>query len=100
MINVGLYYRVREGHEKEFEEAFLKVVSILKSSDIGFIDAKLYRRVDDPREYLIYSEWKDLDSFRKFTLSNDYKETTTYGKTILEGRPYHRIYTELKENES
>jgi hypothetical protein len=39
MINVGLYYRVKEGHEKEFEETFSKVVSILKNSDIGFIDA-------------------------------------------------------------
>ncbi|MUM65891.1 antibiotic biosynthesis monooxygenase [Acidianus infernus] len=95
MINVGLYYRVKEGHEKEFEEAFSKVVSILKNSDIGFIDAKLYKRVDDPREYLIYSEWKDLESFRKFILSKDYKETTTYGKTILEGRPYHKIFQEI-----
>lgn len=92
MINVGLYYRMKEGHEKE---AFSKVVSILKNSDIGFIDAKLYKRVDDPREYLIYSEWKDLESFRKFILSKDYKETTTYGKTILEGRPYHKIFQEI-----
>lgn len=46
--------------------------------------------VDNPREYLIYSEWKDLDSFRKFMLSKEFKNTTDYGKQIIEGRPYHR----------
>ncbi|WP_231136413.1 antibiotic biosynthesis monooxygenase family protein [Acidianus ambivalens] len=39
MINVGLYYRVKEGHEKEFEEIFKKVVETLKSANVGFIDA-------------------------------------------------------------
>ena len=95
MINVGLYYKVKPGHEKEFEEIFKKVVDVLKSSNVGFIDGKLYKNVDNPREYLIYSEWKDLDSFRKFMLSRDFKSTTDYGKQIIEGRPYHRIFQEI-----
>ncbi len=97
MINVGLYYKVKEGHEKEFESMFNEIVKSLKESKIGFIDAKLYRRVDEPREYLIYSEWEGLDSFRKFVSSKAFRDTTSYGASILEGRPYHRIYQELNE---
>jgi heme-degrading monooxygenase HmoA len=95
MINVGLYYRVKEGHEKEFEEIFKKVVETLKLANVGFIDGKLYKNVDNPREYMIYSEWKDLDSFRKFMLSREFNNTTDYGKQIIEGRPHHRIFQEI-----
>jgi len=96
MINVGFYYKVKEGHEKEFEETFSKVRSFLSSTK-GFREARLYKRVDQPNEYMIYTEWEDLEAFRKFTLSREYKETTTYGKTILEGRPTHKVLHEVNE---
>jgi len=91
MINVGFYYRVKKGHEKEFEQTFSGVLEYLKSSYPGFRDAKLNRSVTDPQEYLIYSEWDDLDTFRKFISSQAYRDTTSYGKNILEGRPTHRV---------
>ncbi|MGC8572540.1 MAG: antibiotic biosynthesis monooxygenase family protein [Caldisphaera sp.] len=97
MINVGLYYKVKEGHEKEFESIFNEMVKAFKNSDIGFIDGKLYKRVDEPREYLIYSEWKDLESFKNFIKSREFKNATEYGATILENKPYHRIYKEINE---
>ena len=95
MINVGLYYRVKPSHEKEFEETFSKVLEFLKANVEGFIDAKLYRNVSDPREYLIYSEWESLDAFRKFMQSRQFSETTSYGRTILEGMPKHKIFQEI-----
>ena len=95
MINVGLYYRVKPGHEEEFEKIFSKVLEFLKGNVDGFIDAKLYRSVSDPREYLIYSEWESLDAFRKFTLSRQFSDTTNYGKTILEGMPKHKVFQEI-----
>ncbi|BBG23054.1 antibiotic biosynthesis monooxygenase family protein [Sulfuracidifex tepidarius] len=97
MINVGFYYKVRPGHEKEFEETFYKVDSFLKSFK-GFKKAVLYRRVDLSNEYMIYTEWEDLDSFRRFTTSREYQDTTTYGKTILEGRPFHRVLHEINDD--
>ncbi|MCL4339824.1 MAG: antibiotic biosynthesis monooxygenase, partial [Thaumarchaeota archaeon] len=30
MINVGMYYKVKAGHEKEFESTFEKVLTTLK----------------------------------------------------------------------
>ncbi len=94
MINVGLYYRVKKGHEEEFEKSFQGVVNFLKGFH-GFVDAKLYKRVDDPQEYLIYSEWDSLETFKKFVSSKEYKDTTGYGKSILEGMPRHRILQEI-----
>ncbi|AOL17233.1 antibiotic biosynthesis monooxygenase [Sulfolobus sp. A20] len=95
MINVGLYYKVKKGYEKDFEEKFLEVLGILKKTNSGLIEAKLYKSVEDPTDYLIYTEWKDIESFKKFTLSEEYKNTINYGKNILEGKPKHRILKEL-----
>jgi|OSPMetMinimDraft_2_1075162.scaffolds.fasta_scaffold00729_5 heme-degrading monooxygenase HmoA len=95
MINVGIHYRVKPGRERDFEEAFGRVVEFLRSRP-GVIEARLYRNVNDPREYLVYSEWTDLDSFREFVSSQAYRETTQYGREILEGRPVHRVLVEEK----
>ncbi|EZQ10694.1 antibiotic biosynthesis monooxygenase [Candidatus Acidianus copahuensis] len=95
MINVGFYYKVKEGHEKEFEETFDKVVDYLRKEYPGFKNAILYKNVKEPREYLIYSEWEDLDTFKKFISSYAYKSTVDYGKTIIEGRPTHRVFQQV-----
>ncbi|MEM4075606.1 MAG: antibiotic biosynthesis monooxygenase [Metallosphaera sp.] len=98
MINVGFYYKVKKGHEKEFEETFLSVLKTLKESLPGFRDAKLYKNVADPQEYLIYSEWDNLETFREFIKSRAFKETTSYGKSIIDGRPTHRVLQQVDES--
>ncbi len=101
MINVGLYYNVKIGHEKEFEDTFNKVISSLKEMKIGFVDGKLYRAVQtsnaNTTEYMIYSVWDGADAFRKFTTSEAFKNTTHYGNTIIEGKPFHRIFGDVQE---
>ena len=100
MINVGMYYNVKKGHEKEFEDTFQKVVEYLKSNVKGFEKASIYKKIGEESnttEYMIYSEWKDKDSFREFTTAKAFHETTEYGKGIIEGRPYHRIFNEVRE---
>ena len=89
MINVGFYYRVKRGHEKGFEDALRQVVEYLRNFP-GFRGARLYRSVDDPSEYLIYSEWDSLDAFRRFIESQAYRDTVNYGRTIIEGKPQHK----------
>ncbi len=100
MINVGMYYNVKKGHEKEFEDTFQKVVEYLKNNVKGFEKAGIYKKIGEENsttEYMIYSEWKDKNSFREFTTAKAFHETTEYGKSIIEGRPYHRIFNEVKE---
>ncbi len=92
MINIGLYYKVKAGQEKQFENTFLGVVTLLKKSDFGFLGGKLYREIGDSSEYMLYTEWVGLDSFRKFMESKEYAKTVEYGKTIIEGQPRHKIF--------
>ncbi len=98
MMHIGLYYKVKEGHDKDFESSFNGVLKLLKSQpETGFIDGKLYKEVDCPREYMIYTEWKDKDSFQKFVEMREFKDTTNYGKSILEGAPRNKIFGESRE---
>ncbi len=97
MINIGLYYKVKKGNEASFEKIFEGVIQHLKNSVDGFLDGKLYRSVSEPSEYMIYSEWRDIDAFRKFTTSEAFRSTTHEGASIIEGRPYHRILGTVNE---
>jgi len=92
MINIGLYYKVKAGHEKEFEETFLGVVSLLKGADFGFLSGKLYKEISDSSEYMLYTEWEGLEFFKKFMESKEYATTVEYGKTIIDGQPRHKIF--------
>ncbi|MEM0146585.1 MAG: antibiotic biosynthesis monooxygenase [Conexivisphaerales archaeon] len=94
MINVGLYYRVKEGHESEFEGIFRQALAMLQNSNEGFIAGKLYKEVGEKGEYLIYTEWKDMDSFKKFISSRPFSDVQNYGKSILDGKPRHRVFKE------
>ena len=94
MINVGLYYKVKKGHEADFEQKFNGVVKMLEDGDNGFLEGKLYREVKSPEEYMIYTVWKDKKSFENFLRTIDYENTVDYGKSILESTPRHKIFGE------
>lgn len=98
MINVGMYYNVKAGHEAEFEKTFTGIVETLKNAKVGIRDAKLYREVGKS-EYLIYTEWDGVDVFKAFIQSKAFSDTTSYGKSIIEGRPRHRIFTDINEKQ-
>jgi len=91
MISIGLYYDVVVGKEKEFEEVFNSVKRSLEGSE-GFVSAALYRRVDRPNSYLIYSEWRSLEAFRSFVASRPFKEITSKYRDIFERRPYNKVF--------
>lgn len=98
MINVGMYYNVKEGHDEEFEKIFLGAAEKLKEASAGLLNAKLYKEVGK-REYLIYTEWEDIGSFKDFMQSRAFSEITTHGKEIIDGRPRHRIFTDINERD-
>ena len=93
MINVGLYYKIKNGHESEFESKFNDVKSYL-SNGKGFKTAKLYKEVENSNEYMIYSEWDDVKSFTDFVRSEAFHNVTSSAKDIVEGQPSHRIFYE------
>jgi heme-degrading monooxygenase HmoA len=88
---VGLYYDVVPGKENIFENMFGSVIDTIKTME-GYVSAILYRRVDRPNSYLIYSEWSTMESFEKFIKSRQFSDVKTEGSELLISRPYHRIY--------
>jgi heme-degrading monooxygenase HmoA len=91
LLTVGLYYDVAPGREKEFEDYFEAVKKEIEKFD-GFKSAILYRRVDRQNSYLIYSEWKDKESFERFLKSQEFSGAKSAGSNMLISRPYHKIY--------
>jgi heme-degrading monooxygenase HmoA len=91
MANIGFYYTIKVGHEKEFENTFHATVEFLKLHADGYKEAHLYREVG-MNSYMILSLWDSVESFSNFVKSKEFGEVTKFGKSIVEGRPYHNIF--------
>lgn len=86
-------YDVLPGKEDAFEAAFRGIESIL-SGVPGHVLSRLFRDVNRPSAYLIYSEWSDRQAFAGFIRSDAFAQTTRWGREqILAGPPRHRILT-------
>lgn len=95
MVTVGMNYQVVPGKEKDFEAVFVKVREIMGALD-GHVKTHLYKDVDDPTSYVIFSEWSSKPAFDAFIASPQFRNVANWGKEqILAARPQHRIYGEL-----
>jgi quinol monooxygenase YgiN len=64
-VRTVLAMRTREGCERQFEAAWLATAEKIRTLD-GCLRQDLVRDADDPRSYLIISDWADrerLDAF-------------------------------------
>src|SRR5687768_16160915 len=85
-------YLVRSGKEDAFTTAFRKVVDVMREME-GHRETRLYSELDNPRAFLIVSEWDDRKAFDAFIRSPRFASVVNWGKEeILEGRPRHEIY--------
>lgn len=92
MVTIGMNYRVIEGKQKIFEDAFAKVLKAMEGM-AGHSRSQLYRAVTDPQLYLVMSEWSDKAAFDAFVGSDQFRAVITWGKEqILSTRPEHHIY--------
>lgn len=92
MITVGMQYDVRPGKESAFEDGFRAVEEALKASWAGHKLTRLFRDVNSPLSYMIYSEWETYPDFQKFMTSEAFRKAADWGKEeILTGRPKHQI---------
>lgn len=94
MVTIGMNYRVRQGKEQVFEDAFARVLEALDGAD-GHDTSRLYRAVDGGRDYLIVSRWGSEEAFLSFVGSDRFRKVTNWGaENILEGPPSHTTYEE------
>jgi heme-degrading monooxygenase HmoA len=95
VVTIGMNYRVREGKEQVFEDAFARVLDVMRDME-GHAESHLYREVGDgSRSYLIVSRWTSEDAFRGFVRSERFAKVTSWGSEhILDGPPRHTTYRE------
>lgn len=92
MVTIGMNYKVLEGKEEIFENAFRKVIKAMAGID-GHTQSRMCRDIDDHQMYVILSEWSDRDAFDAFIASETFKNVANWGKEqILAGRPSHTYY--------
>ena len=92
MITVGMEYNVLPGKESDFEKGCQAVVELLKKEWAGHKVTRLFKDVNAPSSYMIYSEWETYPDFQKFMTSEAFQKTADWGKAeILAGRPKHTI---------
>lgn len=95
MITFGLNYDVKEAHINEFLEITQKVLGLMGSLE-GHVDTKLYKDVNKPNSYLIYSEWETQEHFKAFISSDTFKNVQNMSVDMLENRPKHKVYETKK----
>ncbi|HWL95337.1 MAG TPA: antibiotic biosynthesis monooxygenase family protein [Phycisphaerae bacterium] len=92
MVTIGMNYTVLPGKEEIFENAFRKVIHAMSGIQ-GHTRSKMFRDIDDPRSYVILSEWSDKTAFDAFIASDTFRNVANWGKEqILAGRPSHTYY--------
>jgi heme-degrading monooxygenase HmoA len=92
MVTIGMNYAVLPGKEEVFETAFNKVVHAMQGMP-RHGKTRMYRDINDPRQYLIVSEWSDKAAFDSFIASDAFRSVANWGKEqILAGRPQHQVY--------
>lgn len=92
MVTFGLNYDVKPGFGEEFERVTLESLELMKTVD-GHRETRLYKDVNNPHSYLIYSDWETREAFAAFMRSDAFKQVQTLGRDILAGPPRHNVYT-------
>jgi heme-degrading monooxygenase HmoA len=91
VVVLGVAYDVLPGREAVFEAAFRRVAATL-AADGGHLRTRLYRDVERPCSYLIYSEWADRGALQRFLRSEAFAAVTRWGQAeILAGPPRHYV---------
>ncbi|MCF8724464.1 heme-degrading monooxygenase HmoA [Nitrospina gracilis] len=85
-------YKVINGKEETFENAFNNVLKVMAEMD-GHTKTALYKDVNDPQQYLIVSDWNSEEAYNAFLNSDKFAGVVNWGKeNILAGRPSHTVY--------
>lgn len=97
MVSIGLRYVVRTGRDRDFIEVTRRTIALLNDVP-GHVCSRLYQDVDDPRAFLIYSEWASGEAYRAFLGSDAFAATQSLGREeLLAERPRHTVFLTAAE---
>ena len=59
MLTLLFYLTAREGREEAFHDLAVSLTEITRSEDDGCLAYTFHRRSDNPREFVLYEQWRD-----------------------------------------
>ena len=86
MVRELAVFRVQEGHEEDFVEAYEGVSNVLTEAE-GNQGASLHRGVEDPNSFTLIVEWDSVESHTALTQEPEFEK---FGEAIgphLDGQP-------------
>lgn len=86
--------KAKEGSEKKLEDALVDMASKVNGEE-GTLLYTISRSQSDPREFLIYEKYVDMDAFTHHTSTPHFKELSGELASILDGAPEVGMYDEL-----
>ena len=64
MLTIVLYMTVKAGREDECAAVCKDAMTSTRSQDEGCLSYTFYRRRDNPRELMLFEQWRDADSVK------------------------------------
>jgi len=85
---MGMFYTVKPEYRDEFIERFEEVGKLLNEMD-GHVESRLLENVGDKNDMFIASDWESKEDAMEFFRSEEFTETVSWGREVLDDRPRH-----------
>lgn len=86
--------KAKEGSEEKLKDALTEVVSKVKGEE-GTLLYTISRSQQDPKLFLIYEKYVDMDAFVHHTSTSHFKKLSDSLASLLDGAPEIGMYDEL-----
>lgn len=83
MVRATLYVTVKAGHEDEFVEVWRGIAKHVQEAP-GNLRQTLLRDPDDPRNFIVTSDWESRDAFTSFERSPEQDDLTAPVRALRE----------------
>lgn len=64
MLTFLFHLTAREGQEEAFHALAVRLTEITRSEEDGCLAYTFHRRTDNPREYVLYEQWRDAQALQ------------------------------------
>ncbi len=85
---MGMFYQVKPEHRGDFLETFDEVGAALDEME-GHRESKLYSCTRDEHDMFIASNWRSKEDAMEFFRSEEFRDTVSWGREILDDTPRH-----------